>query len=148
MKYLFAFFAICFCSPVHAADGGVIDFAPLISEIVVPIAAGVISGVIWALLKRVGLEIDRRVLLDAVEAKAREVVAKKGPMTIGGVSEETASITNYVMQRAPEAARRLGLTVKDEHGAISASGALGRIIETRIVGAALGSSEDTGQQKA
>jgi len=129
-------------TPAIASEVQVIDFAPLISEVIVPIAAAVISGLLWSMARRFGLEIDRRALLDAVEAKAREVVAKKGPITIGA-SDEVAKIANYVIEHTPQAAKRLGLTVSDGEGRVSAGAALTRVIETRIAGAALEASTET-----
>lgn len=129
-----------FAPPAIASDQSVIDFAPLISEVVVPIAAAIISGLLWALFRRIGLEMDRRAVLDAVEGAARQMIAMKGPVTVTA-SEDVARIANYIMQQAPDAARRLGLTASGEEGKPVPGAALSRIIETRIVGASLATGE-------
>lgn len=51
-----------------------IDFTPLLDALM-PVIAGVIAALLGALLKRVGLEMNRRTVIDAVEGMARQVVA-------------------------------------------------------------------------
>lgn len=127
-------------------ETGMIDFAPLISEVIVPLAAAIISGLLWSLASRFGLEMDRRTVLDAVEGASRQLVAMKGPMTVAA-SEDVARIANYILQQTPKAAKRLGLTASED-GRVVPGAALSRIIETRIVGASLEAGNGKAEQKA
>ena len=86
------------------------DLTPIIMEIVSPVAAALITALIWRIGQRFGLEIDRRVLLDAIEAKAGELVAKHGgALSITARSEAVNDLASYVIARTPDAMRRLGL---------------------------------------
>lgn len=126
-------------TPVIASEGTTIDFKP-IADLLIPIIAAIIVALLTRLSKRMGLEMDRRTVLDAVEGMSRQIVAQHGPQVVDVGNQQVATVANYILSQTPDAAKRLGLTTTNSSGGTVPSPALTRLIETRLAGTSLHAS--------
>lgn len=96
-----------------------IDFGPLVRDLVVPALGVLLTGVVaWALNKWLGIQIksqDGAIINDAIQNGIAFATSKIQtiPLTVHTGSPVVADASNYVLQHAGEALKRLGVSPQD-----------------------------------
>jgi len=118
---------ILFCYPAFAQEapsGGVIDFAPILNELMLAVAMVLSAGLMYlAKMARDWFKAKTGVELQISEEKMREYIDKaiqygialvlpkvsgKAKITVG--NEQVAQIANYVIAAVPDAIKAFGIT--------------------------------------
>ena len=105
--------ALCLVAlPALAADGGAIDFSPLVGELLVGLASIAVGVLTWGLKRWTGVSLsaEARATLDGAAGRAAErLIAKHGKrLTLDTGSPHLAEGADYVLTRVPDAVKRLG----------------------------------------
>lgn len=111
-------------------DGGIIDLAPFVNEIVIPTLAAIMTGLVGAgvayLFKRLGLQQDsearaalERALQSAAALAVQKAAAAAKPFEeIHTDSAALASAANYVIASVPGALKQLDITPDKISGSV------------------------------
>lgn len=107
-----------------------IDLAPLVNQVIIPLATPVVAGIAsWALANiaahfKIRVQDSQRELINAVIYRGIAYASSKAPSTInvstGSAVKDMAA--NYVIEHVPGALRSLGVT----------PAALGQMVEARL----------------